>query len=191
MMVTQTLASGVAVRQDFTKAVRPVFFQTEFEEWLYATHGGTLFIVDTARKVECTWCARHLSTSWRSASCNAFHAGGSMFGTRDAAGHCADRRNRFGLVTASLCAPPSSRRPDEKDSPWRSRWRRWRARQTPCSLPPGGRHVWSLSFTRHVDRAQATSACVPTPDTTRPYYAKPLRATLSVAHVGNYDDGHL
>jgi hypothetical protein len=42
MIVTQTLASGLTVRQDFSRAVRPVFFQTEFEEWLYATHGGTL-----------------------------------------------------------------------------------------------------------------------------------------------------
>jgi hypothetical protein len=45
MIITQTLASGVIIRQDFTAAVRPVLFQTEFEEWLYATHGGTLFIV--------------------------------------------------------------------------------------------------------------------------------------------------
>jgi len=45
MIVTQTLGSGATVRQDFTKAVRPVFFQTEIAEWVYATHGGTLFIV--------------------------------------------------------------------------------------------------------------------------------------------------
>ncbi|MFK4488892.1 hypothetical protein [Bradyrhizobium sp. USDA 336] len=31
---------------DFTAAVRPVFFQTPFEEFLYATHGGTLFLVN-------------------------------------------------------------------------------------------------------------------------------------------------
>jgi hypothetical protein len=32
-------------RQDFAEAVRPVFFQTDHEEFLYATHGGTLFLV--------------------------------------------------------------------------------------------------------------------------------------------------
>ena len=30
---------------DFANAIRPVFFQTEFEDFLYATHGGTLFVV--------------------------------------------------------------------------------------------------------------------------------------------------
>jgi hypothetical protein len=30
---------------DFSDAVRPVFFQTELEEFLYATQGGTLFVV--------------------------------------------------------------------------------------------------------------------------------------------------
>jgi hypothetical protein len=29
---------------DFAEAIRPVFFQTEFEDFLYATHGGTLFV---------------------------------------------------------------------------------------------------------------------------------------------------
>jgi hypothetical protein len=45
MIVTQTLASGLIIQQDFSNAVRPVFFQTDLEEWQYATHGGTLFIV--------------------------------------------------------------------------------------------------------------------------------------------------
>jgi hypothetical protein len=45
MSQTQILASGLVIRQDFAAAVRPVFFQTEFEEFLYATHGGTLFLV--------------------------------------------------------------------------------------------------------------------------------------------------
>lgn len=56
MIVTQTLASGITVRQDFAKAVRPVFFQTEFEEWLYATHGGTLFIVQFRGKYYALTC---------------------------------------------------------------------------------------------------------------------------------------
>jgi hypothetical protein len=29
---------------DFAEAIRPVFFQTDFEDFLYATHGGTLFV---------------------------------------------------------------------------------------------------------------------------------------------------
>jgi hypothetical protein len=37
MSQTQTLASGVVIRQDFAAAVRPVFFQTEFEEFLALT----------------------------------------------------------------------------------------------------------------------------------------------------------
>jgi hypothetical protein len=42
---TQLLSSGLAVRQDFSDAVRAVFFQTEYDEFFYATHGGTLFMV--------------------------------------------------------------------------------------------------------------------------------------------------
>jgi hypothetical protein len=33
------------IRQDFAYAVRPVFFQTEYDDFLYATDGGTLFLV--------------------------------------------------------------------------------------------------------------------------------------------------
>jgi hypothetical protein len=35
-----------AVGQDIGEAIRPVFFQTEYEDFLYATHGGTLFVVN-------------------------------------------------------------------------------------------------------------------------------------------------
>lgn len=56
MLQTQTLSSGLIVRQDFTAAVRPVFFQTEFEEFLYATHGGTLFLVVFAGRVYALTC---------------------------------------------------------------------------------------------------------------------------------------
>ena len=45
MRVTQKLVSGLVVRQDIPNAVRPVFFKTDFEEWLYATHGGTLSLI--------------------------------------------------------------------------------------------------------------------------------------------------
>jgi hypothetical protein len=44
---------GVALMasQDIGDAIRPVFFQTEHEEFLYATHGGTLFLVDFRGRV--------------------------------------------------------------------------------------------------------------------------------------------
>jgi hypothetical protein len=45
MPQTQVLSSGLIIRQDFAEVVRPVFFQTEYEEFPYATHGGTLFPV--------------------------------------------------------------------------------------------------------------------------------------------------
>lgn len=45
MRVTQTLASGVLIRQDFRTAARFVFFDTGLDEWTYATHGGTMFVV--------------------------------------------------------------------------------------------------------------------------------------------------
>jgi hypothetical protein len=35
----------VIIRQDFTTAARFVFFDTGLEEYRYATHGGTLFVV--------------------------------------------------------------------------------------------------------------------------------------------------
>src|SRR5262249_39790658 len=41
----QRLPSGMLVRQDIAQSVRAPFFQTEYEEWLYATHGGSLFLV--------------------------------------------------------------------------------------------------------------------------------------------------
>jgi hypothetical protein len=59
MSQTQILASGLVIRQDFAAAVRPVFFQTEFEEFLYATHGGTLFLVSFRGKTYGLTC-RHV-----------------------------------------------------------------------------------------------------------------------------------
>jgi hypothetical protein len=46
MKRTQTLSSGLIVQQDFRDSIRPVFFETDVEEFMYATHGGTLFIVN-------------------------------------------------------------------------------------------------------------------------------------------------
>lgn len=43
--VTQRLASGLTIRQDFRQAARFVLFDTGLSEWQYATHGGTLFVV--------------------------------------------------------------------------------------------------------------------------------------------------
>jgi hypothetical protein len=45
MKHSQVLASGLVVRQDIGDAVRAIFFQTELEDWLYATDGGTAFVV--------------------------------------------------------------------------------------------------------------------------------------------------
>lgn len=43
--VTQSLASGLIIRQDYREAVRFVMFDTGLPEWQYAFHGGTLFVV--------------------------------------------------------------------------------------------------------------------------------------------------
>ncbi len=40
------------------------------------------------------------------------------------------------------------------------------------------------------DSGRSTSCHVATAMPTMTYYAKPLRATLSVAHAGGYDDGN-
>jgi hypothetical protein len=45
------------IQQDFSDAVRPVFFQTDVEEFLYATHGGTLFLVTFRGRVYGVTCA--------------------------------------------------------------------------------------------------------------------------------------
>jgi hypothetical protein len=42
----QRLSSGLVVRQDYGESIRAAFYQTEFEEFLYATDGGTIFIVE-------------------------------------------------------------------------------------------------------------------------------------------------
>src|SRR5260221_4983925 len=45
MKRTQLLSSGVTIQQDFADAIRPVFYQTEYDEFLYATDEATLFLV--------------------------------------------------------------------------------------------------------------------------------------------------
>jgi hypothetical protein len=51
MKTTQTLSSGVTIQQDFSDAVRAVFFQTDIEDFSYATNGGTLFLVSFLGRV--------------------------------------------------------------------------------------------------------------------------------------------
>lgn len=55
----QTLSSGIIIRQDLREAIRPVFFQTDYPEFQYATHGGTLFIVNFEGRVYALTC-RHV-----------------------------------------------------------------------------------------------------------------------------------
>jgi hypothetical protein len=42
--------------QNFAAAVRPVFFDTDIEEWRYGTHGGTLFLVEHQQRVFALTC---------------------------------------------------------------------------------------------------------------------------------------
>jgi hypothetical protein len=57
MSDTQILSSGLIIRQNFSEAVRPIFFQTEHKEFVYATHGGTLFLVELRGRVYGVTCA--------------------------------------------------------------------------------------------------------------------------------------
>jgi hypothetical protein len=61
--VTQTLASGTIIRQDFRTATRFVFFDTGVDEWQWATHGGTLFVVAYRGKPYAITC-RHVFQSF-------------------------------------------------------------------------------------------------------------------------------
>ncbi|WP_173982892.1 hypothetical protein [Magnetospirillum sp. SS-4] len=56
-MPNQMLPSGIFIRQEIIEAVRFVFFDTECEEWPYATHGGTGFIVNYCNKIYAITCA--------------------------------------------------------------------------------------------------------------------------------------
>jgi hypothetical protein len=61
--VTQTLASGTIIRQDFRTATRFVFFDTSVDEWQWATDGGTLFVVAYRGKPYAITC-RHVFKSF-------------------------------------------------------------------------------------------------------------------------------
>lgn len=45
LQFSQTLLSGITIRQNFFNSIRPVLFETDYTEYPYATSGGTLFIV--------------------------------------------------------------------------------------------------------------------------------------------------
>lgn len=59
MRRAQTLSSGLIVRQDIRNSVRPVFFETRYPEYPYATHGGTLFLINYRGRVYALTC-RHV-----------------------------------------------------------------------------------------------------------------------------------
>ncbi len=50
------------MRQDFSQAVRAVFFQTDCDEFLYATDGGTLFLVSFQAKLYALTCKHAFGT---------------------------------------------------------------------------------------------------------------------------------
>jgi hypothetical protein len=56
-------SGNLMLPQDFADAVRPVFFQTEFDDFLYATHGGTLFLVIFRGRVYGVTCAHVFGNS--------------------------------------------------------------------------------------------------------------------------------
>lgn len=51
MKKTQTLKSGIKIRQDFRDSVRMVLFETPFDGWEYATDGGTIFVVNFRNQI--------------------------------------------------------------------------------------------------------------------------------------------
>ena len=44
---------GIAPERDFAASVRPVLFYTDIEEFQYATHGGTAFVVIPHKATKC------------------------------------------------------------------------------------------------------------------------------------------
>jgi hypothetical protein len=66
MKITQQLSTGITVRQNFKDCVRFVMFETGVEGWEYATHGGTVFIVNLQGKLFGLTC-RHVfgDFNWR------------------------------------------------------------------------------------------------------------------------------
>ena len=62
--VEQRLASGVVIRQDFRSSTRFPFFDTGYEQWKYATNGGTLFLVQYLGRPYALTC-QHIAQTYR------------------------------------------------------------------------------------------------------------------------------
>lgn len=69
MDVTHTLSSGVLLPQNFKDSVRFPVFQTGADDWPYASHGGTVFVVAFRGRILALTC-RHVigSFDWRGLS---------------------------------------------------------------------------------------------------------------------------
>ena len=59
MKPLQTLKSGLIIRQNIEASVRPILFETDYPEFLYATHGGTAFVFIFRGRVYALTC-RHV-----------------------------------------------------------------------------------------------------------------------------------
>src|SRR5579863_2751203 len=95
MKQTQILSSGVTIRQDFSDCVRFAFFETDFEGFEYATHGGTVFVVNFSGRVYALTCA-HIFRDF---------ATGKLFITEEKMG----RRGGKPATIKGLCYPSSPR----------------------------------------------------------------------------------
>ena len=93
MRRTQTLSTGLVIRQDFGDAVRAVFFQTEYEEFSYATGGGTLFLARFRGDIYGLTC-QHVFQEFKK---------GSLFITADKIG----RKGSLPAPIKGLCFPSS------------------------------------------------------------------------------------
>ena len=79
----QTLASGVVIRQDFRKAVRFAMYETGFEGWDYATHGGTLLVVNVQDRAFGVTCSHILGDfDWRQLVVTDFKFGRAIAGLK-------------------------------------------------------------------------------------------------------------
>lgn len=95
MKRTQIMSSGLAIRQDFGEAVRAVFFQTDYEEFLYATDGGTLFLIRFRDRLYGLTCA-HVFQGFQK---------GSLFVTQDKWG----KKGTPPAPIKGICYPSSPR----------------------------------------------------------------------------------
>jgi hypothetical protein len=56
---------GTAPERDFAASVRPVLFYTDIEEFQYATHGGTAFVVSYKGRPYALTCRQYSRTLTR------------------------------------------------------------------------------------------------------------------------------